>query len=318
MNHEDIKPQLSAAQEPPLRKRKRTRRCNPSNRRVLPSHKCKATGPNLSITPSPSQHQTQLSTDRKTSRDIFPWKELAGELKNDIYTYVLTVPEPIHLFEFNTSTRVMKRDRTFLPFTSLGVNLLLANKATYREGAPILYGQNDFRFRGPRDLDNFLVNIRSWPLQWLKRVQLHVRDGPLLDLGFVPNRMYNLLGEAPELEKFVLVEDSCYRVDGQKLAQYLCSSLDAHTWLTKLVSEGGLSTLDRIFTRATWSCQVATQDVVSAKRVKVENMWHQPEVNHVKFREELKALVATDASNFLNEKPEEHLQLSDTDSEESP
>ncbi|KAK0650469.1 hypothetical protein DIS24_g6727 [Lasiodiplodia hormozganensis] len=315
MNHEDIKPQLSAAQEPPQRKRKRTRRCHPSNRRVLPSRKCKATGPNLSVTPSPSQHQTQLSPDRKTSRDIFPWEELPGELKNDIYTYVLTVPEPIHLFEFNTISHVMKRDRTFLPFTSLGVNLLLANKATYLEGTPILYGQNDFRFRGPQDLNNFLVNIRSGSLQWLKRVQLRVGNGSLLGLNFVPVGMYNLLGEAQRLEKFVLVEDSYSWVNGKKLAQYLCSSLDAHTWLTKLVSERGLSTLDRIFTRATWSCQV---DVVSAQRRKVENMRHLPEVNHAKFRKELKALVAIDSSNFTNDKPEEHLQLSDTDSEGSP
>ncbi|KAF9633324.1 putative short-chain dehydrogenase reductase sdr protein [Lasiodiplodia theobromae] len=315
MNHEGVQPHLSAAQEPPPRKRKRTRRCRPSNRRVLPSRKCKATRPDLSITPSPSQHQTRLSTDGKTSRDYFPWKELPGELRNRIYRYVLTVPEPIHLFKFWPSSGVMKRDRTFCPFTSLGANLLLANQQTYREGAPILYGENDFRFQGPQDLENFLVNIRSRPLQWLKRVQLRVSNGSLLGLDFVPVGMYNLLGEAQRLEKFVLVEDWYPGINGKKLAQYLCSSLDAHTWLTKLVSEGGLSTLDRIFTRATWSCQV---DVVSAQRVKVENMRHQPEVNHAKFREELKALVAIDSSNFTNEKPEEHLQLSDTESEGSP
>lgn len=336
MNHEGIQPQLSATQEPP-RKRKRTRRCHPSNRRVLPSRKCKATGPDLSIvrkfplrfslpfltnvlqTPSPSQHQTQLSTDPKTSRDIFPWKELPAELRNDIYAYVLTVPEPLHLFKFKTSSRVMKRDMTFRPFTSLGANLLLVNKQTHREGAPILYGENDFRFRGPHDLENFLANIRSGPLQWLKRVQLQVGNGSLLDLGFVPNEMYNLLGEARKLEKFVLVEDSRSRVDGQKLAQYVCSSLNAHTWLNKLVSEGGLTALDRILTRATWNCQVARPDLFSSrKRFQVETFWHRLERDQAEFLEELKVLVVRDPSNFTNEKPEIHLQLSDTDSEGAP
>ncbi|KAL0257554.1 hypothetical protein SLS55_008368 [Diplodia seriata] len=98
-------------------------------------------------------HESGHPAAAAAARNIFRWADLPGELKNLIYKHALTTPAPI-----DAHKRISLFDKP--PTLNLVPALLLLNKQTYAEAAPILYGENKFVFTSE-------LKLRAW----LRRVE---------------------------------------------------------------------------------------------------------------------------------------------------
>ncbi|EOD49551.1 hypothetical protein UCRNP2_3687 [Neofusicoccum parvum UCRNP2] len=105
----------------------------------------------------PKQNQNNSKSARM--RKIFPWTELPGELRNTVYEIALTATEPIHLQNrIINGKRVICPDKSFHGCLTLITKVLLLNKATFSEAAPILY-ENDFVFADSMAFYHFMAKI---------------------------------------------------------------------------------------------------------------------------------------------------------------
>ncbi|KAL1640193.1 hypothetical protein SLS58_007144 [Diplodia intermedia] len=122
---------------------------------------------------------------KKAKADIFRWADLPGEIKNMIYEFALvgngvieieagkvskrmkhTIRRPRHL-EWNGGKK-----RKPLPLTPLGLGLLLLNKETYAEAAPIFYSQNHFDIGSFRAAYFFLHALRPQTKAWITSIEV--------------------------------------------------------------------------------------------------------------------------------------------------
>ncbi|KAH8679652.1 hypothetical protein BGZ60DRAFT_524863 [Tricladium varicosporioides] len=104
---------------------------------------------------------SELSLTRKVLgiyKTAFPFLQLPREVRDQIYTYALTIPEPIVLAASPLELPVFLTLDNF-PSQQLVPNLCLANKKIQAEANEILYSKNTFHFPNPSDLYRFEEDI---------------------------------------------------------------------------------------------------------------------------------------------------------------
>ncbi|KAL1627723.1 hypothetical protein SLS56_006172 [Neofusicoccum ribis] len=112
------------------------------------------------------------SVEEKSS-NAFRWNDLSGEIKNRIYDYALTEAKPIRLHvDLDGTVNPIFRDddpirRAIVP------NLLLINKQTYSEGAPLLY-HNHLSFCDPETLYYFFKRLSPQTKQLVETISVRL------------------------------------------------------------------------------------------------------------------------------------------------
>ncbi|KAH6683895.1 hypothetical protein B0J14DRAFT_445250, partial [Halenospora varia] len=91
-------------------------------------------------------------------KTALPFLQLPREVRDQIYTYVLTIPEPIMLPESGLALPMFLTLDNF-PSQRLVPNLCLVNKQIQAEAAEILYSKNTFHFPNPSDFYRFEEDI---------------------------------------------------------------------------------------------------------------------------------------------------------------
>ncbi|KKY13228.1 hypothetical protein UCDDS831_g09203 [Diplodia seriata] len=104
------------------------------------------------------------------------WMDLPGEIKNRIYELTLVSKAPVYICsqyfrpaklqlrlfrDYNSHDRDSHEVETYGPshLHRISPNLLLANKQTYREGCPILYGRNNLAFHHQDTFNMFMMRL---------------------------------------------------------------------------------------------------------------------------------------------------------------
>ncbi|KAL1626673.1 hypothetical protein SLS54_002836 [Diplodia seriata] len=116
---------------------------------------------------------------KKAKADIFRWADLPSEIKNMIYELALIEQQPFEIEVRNTPVhsknmvrRVRKGPERWLGLPPLALGLLLLNKQTYVEAAPILYSRNVFEFPTMRAAFYFLCPLGPETKTWILSIKM--------------------------------------------------------------------------------------------------------------------------------------------------
>ncbi|KAK0654713.1 hypothetical protein DIS24_g5143 [Lasiodiplodia hormozganensis] len=127
------------------------------------------------------------STQKKqknTKADIFRWADLPGEIKNTIYEFALIEQNPLHIEAAKGPKRLrhyVRRVRA--PSDSsyrkrqlpepLALGLLLVDRKTHAEAAPIFYSENHFHFDSWRAMFFFLYPLEARTKSYIRSIGMH-------------------------------------------------------------------------------------------------------------------------------------------------
>ncbi|GME52709.1 Short-chain dehydrogenase reductase sdr protein [Neofusicoccum parvum] len=185
----------------------------------------------LTLDTQARNHKNKLQT---TKHNIFNWAELPGELKNRVYDYVLTTRKTIRIRKSESASDVptLRRhiDANDKKSRQLTSNLLLVNKKTYNEGAPLLY-QNRLSFKDSFALYLFLHRLNSKQKQWIHHITLEFMTGK----GFIQPTFDLLIGTSNI--KTMTIRDFSEKSPGFNIATRLYCA--AYNWLEAVGKEKG-------------------------------------------------------------------------------
>lgn len=106
------------------------------------------------------------------ARQRIGWDDLPGEMKNQIYSHALSGENPIYLRVNYVTRDGVERYKNHKGPGAQVPSLLLVNRKTYLEGAPILF-RNHIEFEDPWTLQLFGARTRPSRLAWLHTITLH-------------------------------------------------------------------------------------------------------------------------------------------------
>ncbi|EON61554.1 hypothetical protein W97_00769 [Coniosporium apollinis CBS 100218] len=176
----------------------------------------------------------------------FPFLQLPGELRNQIYEYALAKID--HLGRhFICLKAVVKKNRrvTARYFMEAGESsdpvpaprLLGVNKQIRGEATPILYSVNTFGVKGMKGLLNFLSQIGP-SRAWLKDIWIHETHQSRHAYA-----AYNLLAQCTRLTHLKInCDEPDFYTDANSFDLAKCFYRDAHPWLEAV----GAATGDKI------------------------------------------------------------------------
>lgn len=107
-------------------------------------------------------------TLERGNREVFPWVKLPAELRNSIYDLALVSYKSVEFIRSCSSNRVEYLRRTDYEFIP---NLLLIDKATYKEAAPLLY-RNTFHFYTSSPVYLFISRLSPTTRSWMEAIVL--------------------------------------------------------------------------------------------------------------------------------------------------
>ncbi|KAL1631682.1 hypothetical protein SLS56_004356 [Neofusicoccum ribis] len=185
----------------------------------------------LTLDTQAKSHKSEL---QMTKHNTFNWAELPGELKNRVYDYVLTTRKTIRIRKSESASDVptLRRhiDANDKKSCQLTSNLLLVNKKTYNEGAPLLY-QNRLSFKDSFALHLFLHRLNSKQKQWVHHITLEFMTGK----SFIQPTFDLLIGTSNI--KTMTIGDFSERSPGLNIATRLYCA--AYNWLEAVGKEKG-------------------------------------------------------------------------------
>lgn len=155
----------------------------------------------------------------------FRFRDLPLEIRNEVYRvclvdHVKTAIQPVEGYEDDYTGDDEDSDNDeFVSLvrsshnwkTTLCLNVLLIDKATYQEAVTVLYGSNEFQFqhRYPwRDLDFFLSELSESKRGFLRRLEVNFpdieRDGLLVRSSPRTERALRIIKQLPKLTALTL------------------------------------------------------------------------------------------------------------------
>ncbi|KAF4538131.1 Short-chain dehydrogenase reductase sdr protein [Lasiodiplodia theobromae] len=127
-----------------------------------------------------------VSTQKKqknTKADIFRWTDLPGEIKNTIYEFALIEQNPLYIEAAKGPKRLRHCVRCIRTWSRspyrrrqlpepLALGLLLVDRKTHAEAAPIFYSESRFYFDSWRAMLFFLYTLETHTKSWIRSIEV--------------------------------------------------------------------------------------------------------------------------------------------------